>query len=527
VWRLYGASPFDEVPNYPAIGKRLLYFERAVNLSNGVSPLVPILLLAAVTGCWLYCQLRRFYYAQRFWEDYSVKVPPGPASSRLELIEKYRETIKQLTLTVLPRGFFSNIPVLFTCGMMALVLFRLFHRTIPSVDFGYWTFVPISVIWFLALTVVISLFRFLFLWHAIDEMLHLYISLPVLRALDRVPAAFSRTFGRYLGEFRLKRLSLSIPVHQWIVVARGFDDVKPQISQLMFGKTDKLDDKDTKIFERIERSIKGVDDSGELRSSSDAVAAIRETFFTDTSLAKAGKSDDVANCKTWRGFRFAAVDCLYVLVPFWRATSLDGQFGEPQHDENKERTAGTAGGTPTPDGPKSTSADTQPADRGPKEEERNASAPQAQGGGVDPVDDRLPRWMREAEDLLALRMVTFISQGAVHLRNLATYLVIAPVLLLLTVSSYPFQPQRFLVIFIWVILLAVVGAGVTVLVLMERNEFLSRVSHTKPNNIALDRTFITNLLAFLLPLVVAALNQFQFVSDTFIQWFQPILRVLK
>jgi hypothetical protein len=101
------------------------------------------------------------------------------------------------------------------------------------------------------------------------------------------------------------------------------------------------------------------------------------------------------------------------------------------------------------------------------------------------------------------------------------------VLLLLAVSSYPLQPQRFMIVFLWVILLIVVVSGVTVVIQMEHNEFLSRVSRTKPNKIAFDPTFVMNVLAFILPLMVATLAQFPFVSDTILQWIEPITRVLR
>ena len=84
-----------------------------------------------------------------------------------------------------------------------------------------------------------------------------------------------------------------------------------------------------------------------------------------------------------------------------------------------------------------------------------------------------------------------------------------------------------MVVLLWVVLLLVVVTGVTVVVQMEHNEFLSRVSRTKPNKIAFDPTFFTNVLAFILPLVIATLAQFPFVSDTILQWLEPITRVLK
>ena len=94
-------------------------------------------------------------------------------------------------------------------------------------------------------------------------------------------------------------------------------------------------------------------------------------------------------------------------------------------------------------------------------------------------------------------------------------------------GSYPFQPQRFLQVCIWTILFMVVGGVVWVYIRMEKNEFISRLSRTAPNQVTLDRTFLGNILAFVIPLGGVVLAQFPFFSDSLNQWLEPITRVLK
>ena len=48
-------------------GDPLLFFERAVNLGSGVSPLLPVLFLMIVSVLWLGCQLHRLDLVARFW----------------------------------------------------------------------------------------------------------------------------------------------------------------------------------------------------------------------------------------------------------------------------------------------------------------------------------------------------------------------------------------------------------------------------------------------------------------------------
>jgi hypothetical protein len=82
-------------------------------------------------------------------------------------------------------------------------------------------------------------------------------------------------------------------------------------------------------------------------------------------------------------------------------------------------------------------------------------------------------------------------------------------------------------VWLWAILVTVVGCVLWVYIQMERDEILSRVSKTSPNGVQIDRTFLTNTLAFVLPLLAAILTQFPFVSDTINQWIEPITRIVK
>src|SRR5262249_31587812 len=87
-------------------------------------------------------------------------------------------------------------------------------------------------------------------------------------------------------------------------------------------------------------------------------------------------------------------------------------------------------------------------------------------------DARVVRWLEQAEDLLALELVHFVSECMIHLKNLTVILTFSPLLLLLAAASYPFQPGQFLVTSLWVLLCVVGISVVSVYVQMERNEVL-------------------------------------------------------
>ncbi len=137
------------------------------------------------------------------------------------------------------------------------------------------------------------------------------------------------------------------------------------------------------------------------------------------------------------------------------------------------------------------------------------------------------RWFQQAEDLVALQMVNFLSECTTHLKNLVRYLAICPLLLMFAATSYPFQPQRFLVVIIWMLLIMVTASVVWVYIQMERDEILSRISKTKPNEIQFGASFLGRITTTLIPITGVLLAQFPFVSDGIAQFLDPIIRVLK
>jgi hypothetical protein len=75
-------------------------------------------------------------------------------------------------------------------------------------------------------------------------------------------------------------------------------------------------------------------------------------------------------------------------------------------------------------------------------------------------------------------------------------------------------------------LIAVAAGVVWVYVQMECDDVLSRVAKT-PNRVSLNATFLTHIVAIMIPLAGAVLTQFPSISDSLNQFLEPILRVLK
>jgi hypothetical protein len=120
-----------------------------------------------------------------------------------------------------------------------------------------------------------------------------------------------------------------------------------------------------------------------------------------------------------------------------------------------------------------------------------------------------------------------INRIAIHLRVLASVLSVVPLLLIAASLVYPLQPQRFLELVLWGLLIGVVSTVIWVYIQMERNELLSRIARTTPNRVGFDRSFVTSILTYLLPLISLVLAQFPYVSDTLSSWFEPLARIAR
>src|SRR5690606_30517028 len=77
---------------------------------------------------------------------------------------------------------------------------------------------------------------------------------------------------------------------------------------------------------------------------------------------------------------------------------------------------------------------------------REAYPPDAEAERAAPAEgDARQRWVRTAEDFLAIQTVLYLSQEFNHARNLLGGLVLSSVLALLAVLSYPMQPHNLLI----------------------------------------------------------------------------------
>ncbi len=500
------ANEIRVLPRSPYVS--LLYLERSVSLGNGVSPLVPVLLIGMTAGSWLLCQLRRLDFIDRLWKDRIVPTEVNPLKLDLDIDETFSvaaqrksrllaasNAIRKLLNQFVPRSLFSNPTCLITIGVTILVSLRLYERFVPTADGLAFNRTMILALSALIAAVALSLVRFILVWCGVRKLLHEFSLMPMQRAFDRVPHTLSRQVGPYLNALEPQLANLELTVRLWARVVDEFD--RDGLAHGLYGKAaSELTDCEKKQLNELAKGIlgKGYD------PAHDGDASYRILRLFEQECADATTSQRLCESKVRQELRSAGGACMSILVPYWNTRTLNEGYGESPRSKSKGADRGESSG-----------------------EAKAAITPPPHS----PWNDQTKAWLESAEDLLALELVNFVSECTIHLKNLAMFLAVAPFLLLLAVSSYPFQPQRFLIMIIWGLLFAVAGGVLWAYVQMERNEVLSRIAKTPPDRVTLNWSFLTQTSAVTIPLLGAFFSQFPFVSDSFNQWLEPVIRILK
>ncbi|HEX6863403.1 MAG TPA: hypothetical protein VF414_11335, partial [Thermoanaerobaculia bacterium] len=135
--------------------------------------------------------------------------------------------------------------------------------------------------------------------------------------------------------------------------------------------------------------------------------------------------------------------------------------------------------------------------------------------------------IREIEIYLAAQVVAYLRYVFAHLRYALVSATLCGLALLFAVSSYAFQPKRFLSFGIWMALLLASVMTLRAFVQMDRNGALSAISGTDAGKVSLDRTFFSNLFTYGgIPVLGVVLTQFPGVGHVFGGWLGPLLRVV-
>lgn len=135
-----------------------------------------------------------------------------------------------------------------------------------------------------------------------------------------------------------------------------------------------------------------------------------------------------------------------------------------------------------------------------------------------------PAWVSLAESVAATQVVIYVSQFFVQLRNLVWASIVTSSLLLLAATSYPFHPEKLLLVGLIALSAAGMAGIVYVLIEMNRDEVVSRVTRTTPGKFSLDSGFLGSFFTYIVPAAGVLTAQ---LSGSFRWLLEPLLRVMK
>jgi hypothetical protein len=445
----------------------LFRFERATNLASGESPVVPVLVLGIAFFAWGRFQLKKLYLLQH----HSV---PQPFAHRLGGAEVLRGRHKNLGRALRrPLVVIREHPGFSVLAGLTLlyVVCRLGTRYVPTPEGPYFDWLLLPALAVLALLLVYALFQTWILWKWLRELLHAMGRLRMGPAYNRIPQRIVNAFGPYLTSTRPGRqVNLVDRKKQWALVVSEYE--------LLAEK-------------RTEAPIR---DHWPLLRAGGACTALDQ----EPEPGKVATDDEKL---AWR-----ARICSAKLHGFWAMLSVGEARGEfPSHgeaSENDSEKKGTSNSDAT--GPKDSASPW------------HAETPQV-----------IQRWLTLAEDFVALEFLVYLSQFFVQLKNYAVFLTCGAMLFLFAILSYPFQPQRHWLLFAAALVLLVAGVLFWIFVQMERDEVVSRISKTMPNQLNFHWSFVGNVLTYTLPLLGVAAVASPTFSDMLHSWFEPLLQLLR
>lgn len=143
-----------------------------------------------------------------------------------------------------------------------------------------------------------------------------------------------------------------------------------------------------------------------------------------------------------------------------------------------------------------------------------------------PKGEKDERTVPLLEQYVALRYVAFIRAVLGHVRLLLIFLAISFSLMLISLNVYSFEPHQSLIWSFTAIFGVIAIMAIGVLMEAHRNEILSRVSGTKPNE--LGWAFYARVISLgAAPLITLLATHFPSIGKFLLSFFQPGLEALK
>ena len=459
-------------------------------LSCGVTPLVPLLLLGVAGGMGLiggWQRLLLFLHLDASMVPGTVPALPDPAAkAAFEWVRDDLNTIRDRVRIPLYAAFKAGPWWLLPAGVGALLGLTGLSAIVTPVGFEpRWLQIFFLAVFVLGLFwIMLALVELIGVWRMSVQLLRAVVELPMVRAFDRLPT----------------RVQLHPPTR--------FRDLR------VTDRSNPLIDRQIEVLANCyARFETGLEDRGLWRVA--------------PRLGSAPLTSNKLTLDKW----WQTIDTvLPVLAYFWMrrsaVTSYATTIGQGSKPLDVEEWPGLE------DRPKDMRND-HGDDYDHDETDTGSSGPGAIRVGAVAMISRcesekvsaaeLRRWLRDAEDLIALVLARQIDWLREFCKSVVTFLVVGLLALTLALTSYPFQPQGFLLM-TTVLLAAVAAVVVVIAVQANRDEVLSRINKTTPNHFTLDRQFLLTLVTYVVPLLgmLGALSYG--MSDVIRSWFEPLFR---
>lgn len=451
-------------------GEALLFFERATNLANGVTPVVPIIMLGLAFFGWACVQLKRLYLL----DVHDVDNPffSNQSLLRFEEINKYHKEIDDRLR--IPWQGANKYVVAITALVLLFVCCRLYVHFVPTVEGTVHNLVLYLALIILAVLIVCGWVHLRKIWENTQKLLHAITLLPLEKAFAHIPSAVTSMFGPNLtserpgrrGHLNYQRVQHNLLTQEYPAIARDLpaDALPPTLAKEM-----------EKVM----------------------------TPCTDDP-----NDPDKASCHLIKTARL----CLQMLGNIWKDPGLRERLLGQVSDEVSDKLSALSNSSVVIQKTVQTGGAITKIDETIKPRE---------------TDKTVQNWLARVQDFVALEVTFYLSQFFVQLRNLALFLSFAPFLFLLAVTSYPFQPQRLWVLLAVLLIGLVTLSVIWIVIQIERNELVSRILKTTPNQISFRWGFISHLFLYAIPLLGILGAMSSDMSDLMHSWMDPLLQLLK
>ena len=106
------------------------------------------------------------------------------------------------------------------------------------------------------------------------------------------------------------------------------------------------------------------------------------------------------------------------------------------------------------------------------------------------------KFFEQVEEFIVTRVVNFLAVVFPSLQNLGYFVLVGLLLMLLAVTSYPFQPRNEFLLFNWVVILSFVGTAFWIFVQMDRDTVLSLLNGADPGQLNISRELVLRIFLY-------------------------------